>query len=784
MSDGNDIEAIALQKFAIGQPVRRMEDQTLVRGQGQYTDDVDLPGQVYAAFVRSQVAHGRIAGIDQGAARAMPGVLAIYTGADLAKMGYGGLTSRLPLKSRDGSPLKNPERAVLPTDKVRYVGDPVACVIATSVSEAEAAAEAVEVDIETLPAVVDMRTADKAGADVWDAVPGNVALDYLFGDPDKVAAAFAQAAHVTRLEMENQRVVVCAMEPRSCVAAHDGESGRFTLYSPTQSVMGSKANAAGLMKVAPDKVRFVATNVGGSFGMKAAVFPEYVCALHAARDLGKPVKWTDTRSNSFLSDHHGRAQAFTGELALDKEGRILALRLTGHGDLGAYLTNFGPQLSTFNVVKHVASVYRTPLLEVSTRCVFTNTVPVTAYRGAGRGEGNYYMERLIDTAAHEMGIDPAEIRRRNLVEASEMPFKSVSGSVYDCGDFPAQLEKALAEADWSGFPARQKASAAKGMLRGRGIGQFLEATAPVQKEQGSIHFEQDGSVTLYTGTHDHGQGHGTTFAQVVGSQLGLPFEKIRIVQTDSDRLMSGGGTGGSKSIMASGTALFEAGTRVIDKAKLAASFILEASVGDIQFKGGRLSIVGTDRGVSLLDLARKIASHPALPADCPASLNVDYVHDSAPATFPNGCHIAEVEIDPDTGIIHIDRYTMVGDFGTLVNPLIVEGQLRGGVVQGLGQCLMEAARYDDEGQLLSGSFMDYAMPRAADAPVMRYADLPVLTKTNPLGVKGCGEAGASGGLPSIMNAIVDALSPYGVKHMEMPATPEKVWRAIRGGKAA
>ncbi len=783
MSDRTSLEALASANYGIGQPVRRSEDHTLVRGQGQYTDDVNLPGQVYAAMVRSQVAHGLIKGIDTAAALALPGVLAVYTGADLATAGYGGITSKVPLKNRDGSAMKAPERPALCTDKVRFVGDPIACVIATSASVAEEAAEAVAVDIEQLPAVLDMRAAATSAAPpVWDGAPDNVCLDYLFGEPDKVAAAFAGAHHVTRMRLENKRLVVNAMEPRACAAAYDKASGRFTLYAPTQGVLGSKANAAALMKVAPDKMRFVAVNVGGSFGMKGAVFPEYVCAMHAARALDRPVKWTDSRSDSFISDHHGRAQDFDAELALDKNGHILALRLTGYGDLGAYLSNFGPLLPTFNVVKHVVSLYRTPLLEVSTRCVFTNTVPVTAYRGAGRPEGNYYMERLIETAAREMGIDSAEMRRRNHVKPSDMPYKAASGSVYDCGDFPAILERTLADADWAGFPARAKDSAARGKLRGRGIGQFLEQTAPVMKELGAIHFEADGTITLLTGTHDHGQGHATSFAQIVGERLGVPFDRIRVMQTDSDRLSSGGGTGGSKSIMSSGTALVGASDRVIEKAKQAASFVLEASPGDLHLKGGRLSIVGTDRGISLLDLAKAIAKDPTLPADCPRSLDVDYVHEAAPPTYPNGCHIAEVEIDPDTGITQVVKYTMVGDFGTLINPLIVEGQLRGGVVQGIGQCLMEEARYDEDGQLLSGSFMDYAMPRAADTPVMGFASLAVPTKANPLGVKGCGEAGVAGSLTSVMNAVMDAVAPYGIKHIEMPATPETVWRALKDAK--
>jgi carbon-monoxide dehydrogenase large subunit len=785
MSERNDIEKLALQKFAIGQPVPRLEDQRLVRGQGQYTDDVNLPGQAYAVVVKSTVAHGVIKGIDTAAAKAMPGVLAIFTGADISKEGYGGFTSRMPMKSRDGSAMKAPERPALTSDKVRFVGDPVAFVVAETAAEAEAAAESVEVDIEPLPSVVDVRQAGKRGTpDVWAEAPGNMALDFLYGEPDKVAAAFASAAHVTKMRLENKRLIVAAMEPRACVADYDKAASKFTLYAPTQGVLGSRTNAAGIMKVTPDKMRFVAVNVGGSFGMKMSIFPEYVCALHAARDLGRPVKWTDTRSEAFTSDHHGRAQDFEASLALDKDGRILALRLDGWADMGAYLTNFGPVMPTINVLKHVASLYRTPLMEVSTRCMFTNTVPITAYRGAGRPEGNYYMERLIDTAGREMGLDPAEIRRRNLIQPNEFPFRAASGSVYDCGDFPAILERALAEADWEGFPKRAAESNARGKLRGRGIGQFLEMTAPVQKELGSIRFQTDGTVMLRSGTHDHGQGHWTTFAQVVSTKLGIPLDKIKLMQTDSDQLPAGAGTGGSKSIMAGGTALVEASIRVVDKAKQAASYLLEASAADITFEAGRLSIVGTDRGISLMDLAARLAGGSSLPDDCPKSLDVDHVHDAAPATYPNGCHVAEVEIDPDTGIVDVVGYTMVGDFGTVINPLVVEGQLRGGVIQGLGQCLMEQARYDEEGQLVSGSFMDYAMPRAADTPHMAFSSHPVPTRNNPLGVKGCGEAGTSGGLPSIMNAINDALTPFGIKHMEMPATPEKVWRAIKDFKAA
>jgi len=774
-----DMESLATMKFAIGQPTPRVEDPRLLRGEGRYTDDVNRTGQVYCAMVRSTQAHGIIRGIDTKAARAMPGVLAVYTASDLAAAGYSPMGYRVALPGRDGSPLIKPKRYALAGDKVRFVGDPVACVIAESRAAAEDAAEAVIVDIDPLPAIVAMADAVAPDAPViWDEAANNVALDYHFGDSEKVADAFARAAHVAKLHLVDSRIVINAMEPRAAVAEYEPGEGRFTLWAPTQGVMGSRANAAEMMNVAPEKVRFIATNVGGSFGMKGAIFPEYVCVMHAARELGRPVKWTDKRSESFLSDHHGRAQEFDAELALDEEGRFLAVRCTGFGDLGAYMTQIGPLFSTFNIVKHVNSCYRTPLIEVSTRCVFTNTVPVTAYRGAGRPEGNYYMERLIDTAAAQMNIDPAELRRRNHIRPEELPYKAPSGSVYDSGDFPAILDKALDAADWAGFPARKRESERRGRLRGRGIGQFLEVTAPLQAEYGGIHFEADGTVTILTGSHDHGQGHGTTFAQIVATELGAPFEKIRLMQTDTDQLKTGTGTGGSKSLMCSGTAFFEASGKVIEQGKSIASHMLEAAPEDIEFSAGRFSIAGTDRWISIMDMAARLRAGETPPGDGPKTLDVDHVAAAGPATYPNGCHVCEVEVDPETGVVEIVKYTMVGDFGTVVNPLVVEGQVQGGVVQGIGQCLMEDTQYGADGQLLSGSFMDYAMPRATDAPRMDYAALSVPAKTNPLGVKGCGEAGCAGSLTSVMNALVDALSAYGVRHIDMPATPRRVWEAI------
>lgn len=778
-----DEEALATMKFGIGQPVVRSEDVRLVQGQGQYTDDVNQKGQVYLAMVRSPVAHGKIRKLDTSAAAGMPGVLAVYTGKDLEKAGYNSTAPKMPFKSTDGTPMHHMEHEILATGMVRYAGEPLACVIAQTQAQAQDAAEAVAVDIDPLPAVIEARDAVKDGAPlVFDDVPNNVALTYQFGDSAKVEEAFQKAAHVTKVNLVDSRIVINAMEPRSVVAVYDGKKEHFTLYASTQGVLGSRGTAAQVMNVPPEKMRFIAVNVGGSFGMKGAIFSEYVCALHGARELGKPVKWTDTRSESFLSDHHGRDQEFTGELALDKDGNFLAIRFRGFGNLGAHCTTMGPLFSTFNVVKHTVSLYKTPLVEVQTRCVYTHTVPVTAYRGAGRPEGNYYMERLVDMAAAELGMDPAKLRRKNLIRKSQIPYKSPSGSTYDSGDFAAVLDKALELADWKGFNARKRESARRGKLRGRGIGQFLEVTAPINNELGSIKFEKDGSVLISTGTHDHGQGHWTTFSQVLNSQLGVPFDKIKLMQTDSDQLSAGAGTGGSKSIMNSGTAIAEASAKVIEKGKLIASHLLEAGVEDIEFDAGNFRIAGTDRSITIMDIAQQLREGVKLPPDAPKSLDVEHVTEPGPATYPNGCHIAEVEVDPETGEAEVVKYSMVGDFGTVINPLIVEGQVHGGVVQGIGQCFYEHTVYADDGQLISGSFMDYAMPRADNAPAFENAFHNIPATTNPLGVKGCGEAGCSGALPSVMNALMDALRDYGVKHIDMPATPLKVWQAIQNGK--
>jgi carbon-monoxide dehydrogenase large subunit len=764
--------------YAIGQPALRKEDGTLLRGQGRYTDDIDLPGQAYATILRSRYAHGRIKSIDIAAAKAMPGVLGIYTGADVKD--YGTLQSALPFKSRDGSDMKKPGRHALPTDKVRFVGDPVACVVAATLLQAKDAAEAIEVDIEPLPVVTNPEQAMGANAPaIFDDVPGNVALDFHYGDSEKVAAAFAGAAHKVKLRLVNSRTIVNTIEPRAAIGSYDAGKERFTLHSCSQGVMGLKAGLVGVLKTTPDKVHVITGNVGGSFGMKAQVYPEYICILHAARALGRPVKWTDERSTSFVSDNHGRDHVQTAELALDAEGHFLALRLAGYGNLGGFQGAMSPQPPTLNIVRNVISLYRTPLMEVSTKCVFTNTTFVSPYRGAGRPEGNYFMERLIDYAAAQTGFDRIELRRKNQIRKGDIPFKAASGATYDSGDFPAILKQALEASDWKGFNKRKRESKKRGRVRGIGVGCYLEVTAPANKEMGGISFDADGGVTIRTGTLDYGQGHATPFAQVLSEKLGVPFEKIRLIQGDSDELIAGGGTGGSRSMMNSGMAIVEASAKVIEQGKQIASHALEASAGDIEFKDGEFIVAGTDRSIGIMNLADKVRSGGVkLPPDGPQSLDVKHVSEGAPAAYPNGCHVCEVEIDPDTGNIDVVKYTAVNDFGTIINPMLVDGQTHGGVAQGIGQTLLEHTVYDEQGQLLSGSYMDYAMPRANHVPDFAVLSHPVPAKTNPLGVKGCGEAGCAGSLTSIMNAVVDALSVYGIRHIDMPATPQRVWQAI------
>ena len=782
MSNRTDEGGLALEKFGIGQPVLRVEDPKLLRGQGRYTDDVNAPGQVYAVMVRSRYAHGTIRMVDVAAARAMPGVVGAYSAADLAAAGVNPIKCGMMVNGRDGKPWLTPVRPLLASGKVRFVGEAVAMVVAETRAQAKDAADAVEVEIDPLPAAASAAEALASGAaQIHDSVPGNVAVDYHWGDSAAVAAAFAKAAHVTKLKLVSNRIVINPLEPRSALGQFDPGTQRYTLQVCSQGVFGMKGGTANVLGTTPDKVRILTDNVGGSFGMKSQVFPENGLVLFAAKALGRPVKWTDERSTSFLSDSHGRAQKIHCELALDAEGKFLAVKVSGYGNLGAYITGVAPQPLSLNIGKNLASVYRTPAMTVDIKTVLTNTTLMGAYRGAGRPEANYFMERLIDRAADEMGINRLTLRKRNFIKPAQIPFSASSGMVYDSGDFQGVFNKAIELSDHANFARRKKESRKRGKLRGIAVGSYLEVTAPPNVELGKIVFEADGSVKLITGTLDYGQGHATPFAQVLSAQLGVPFERIKLEQGDSDLVHTGNGTGGSRSITASGTAIVESSRLVIEKGKRAAAHLMEASEGDIEFANGRFTIAGTDRSIDIMELARRLRDGK-MPEGVPSSLDVDHTTEAIPSTFPNGCHVAEVEIDPETGVIQIARYTGVNDFGTVVNPMLVAGQLHGGVAQGIGQAFMENVSYDANGQPITGSFMDYALPRAEDIPLMQIGDHPVPAKSNPLGTKGCGEAGCAGSLATLMNAVLDALSEFGITHLDMPLTPERVWRAIRDAK--
>jgi carbon-monoxide dehydrogenase large subunit len=785
MNEGDPAFATTM-KFGVGQPVARTEDPRLLRGEGRFTDDFDLPRQAVGCSVRSPVAHGVLENVDISAALAAPGVLAVYTGADMEAAGYGHFPCVLTLKSHDGRPLIAPPRPAMALDRVRHVGDLVAFVVAETLEAARDAAELVMLEIEPLPAITAAEDAVAEGAPViWDEAPDNVCLDWRGGDIEATDQAFAEAAHVTRLRLVSNRVVAAPIEPRVALAEYDAESERFTLRASCQGVFGLRQTLANvLLKVPPEQVRVLADDVGGSFGIKIPPYPEYVPMLHGARALGRPIKWCDERGGSFLTDQQGRDEVVDGELALDADGTFLAVRISGLGNLGAYVSPVGPLPLSANILKNLPGVYRTPAADVHIRCVFTNTTLTGPYRGAGRPEANYYMERLIDQAARETGRDPVELRRGNLIPAAAMPFTAASGMEYDSGDFATILDLCVDNADWAGFPARREAARAAGRLRGLGLACYLEVTAPPAGEMGGLRFEDDGTVTIVTGTFNYGQGHATAFAQVLVDKLGIPFERIRLHQGDSDELIAGGGSGGSRSIMASGTAILTAGDQVIEKGRELAGHFLEAAAADVEFGEGEFRIVGTDRAIGILELAERVRGAGALPGELPDSLDVELVADAVPSTFPNGCHICEVEVDPATGAVAVDRYTVVDDFGTLVNPLLVEGQVHGGVVQGIGQALLEETAYDEGGQLLSGSFMDYAMPRADHIPDMAFATHAVPATTNPLGVKGCGEAGCTGALPAVMNALADALAQAGAGPIDMPATPERVWRALREASAS
>jgi len=773
-----------MTKFGLSQPVRRVEDPRLLVGNGSYTDDLSLPGELHGIVLRSPHAAAKLVSIDTTDAKALPGVVAIYTSADLDADGIGELPCQALIKNKDGSNIHNLGHPVLARGAVRHAGDPVAFIVAETIEAARDAAEAILVEYDALPSVTDLAVALEPGQPlVWEAAAGNQVFDWDIGQKDLTDELFAKAAHVTRLTVVNNRIVVSSIEARAALAVF--ADGRFTLRTNTQGGWLLKDILGGdVFKTGAESFRILTPDVGGGFGMKLFVYAEHVLTCYAARKLGRPVKWASERSEAFLCDTHGRDNITLGEIALDADGMFLALRTRNVANMGAYLSTFAPYIPTAAGTGVLASVYGFKAVYANVIGVFTNTVPVDAYRGAGRPESNYLVERLIDAAAREIGVDRVELRRRNMVTPEAMPHRTPVGKLYDSGDFRIVLDAALAKSDWAGFEARRAESAKRGKRRGIGLAYYLEATGGAPTERAEIRFAEDGFVDVYVGTQSTGQGHETAYVQLTVDQLGVDGEKVRIRQGDTDTIPTGGGTGGARSLYSEGQAILLTASSVIEKGKQAASDVLEAAPVDIVFEQGRFSVIGTDRGVDIVTLATGQRARANKGEDV-VTLDAAEVAEIKSHTFPNGCHIAEVEVDPDTGLLEVVRYIVMDDVGKAVNPMIVRGQVHGGVAQGLGQAVFEHTAYDSEsGQLLAGSFMDYALPRAGDLPDIEVDFVEVPCLSNPLGVKGAGEAGAVGSPPAVINAIVDALTPVGVTHVDMPATPERLWSAIANAKAA
>ena len=770
-------------QFGIGQAVRRREDRRFITGTGRYVDDERASRQAYAAFLRSPHAHAKINAVDTSAAKHAPGVLAVYAGADVQAAGLGTIKCVAPLKNRDGSNFFNPGRPLLAQGKVRHVGDPVALVIAESLAAAKDAVELIEVDYAALPAVIDPAEAVEPGAPaLWDEAPGNVALDWALGDANKTEEAFAKAAKIVTLDLAINRVMVAPIEPRGILAEYDPKSERYTVHIGTQGAFGMRGSVAQHLGVKDDKVRIITGDVGGSFGMKTFDFPENTLLPWAAKQLSRPVKWLSDRQEAFLIDTQGREQKVRAELALDKDARFLAVRAETLANIGAYLSQFSVFVATMAGFRLLTGAYRIPAAHVHVRTVMTNTVWVDAYRGAGRPECSYIIERLVDEAARQTGLGRDEIRRRNLVRAADMPWQTPLLVAYDSGDFPANLELGLKAADFAGFEARRQEAHARGKLLGLGISYYMEVTAAMPQEKADIRFLPSGRVRMGIGTGPSGQGHATAFAQILADRLGIDLDAIDFVTGDTDALSQGGGTGGAKSLLLAGTAVVDAAAKIIAKGKRLAGHFLEAAESDIEFRDGRFAIAGTDRGIDIWELAARTRAAAKLPEGLPSALDDAGLSTGNKNTFPNGAHLCELAIDEDTGVAEILRYAVVDDFGVLVNPLIVEGQIHGGIVQGAGQILIEDARYDASGQLLTGSFMDYAMPRADDFPSFAVEFHNVPCTTNVLGIKGAGEAGTVGALGATMNAVLDALSPLGIAQLDPPATPQRLWAAIQKAK--
>nr|WP_123691482.1 xanthine dehydrogenase family protein molybdopterin-binding subunit [Stella humosa] len=773
-----------MEQFGFGQPVRRKEDRRFLTGRGRYTDDINLAGQAYGHVLRSPHAHARITRLDTEAAAAAPGVLAVLTHADLVADGIPSLPCHVDVPGRGGEKMFAPLRPVLADGTVRFVGDLVAFVVAESAQAARDASELIEVDYDPLPAVVDAVAAMEPGAPLlWPERGSNLCVHWESHDGTAMRAAFARAARVVRCDLVNNRLVGNPMEPRVAIGEYDPATGIRTLHSPTQGVVKLWQGLATLIfNVPQDKIRVVSPDVGGGFGLRGKLFPESVLVVWAATRLQRPVKWTADRSETFLCDPHGRDHVTTCEMAFDAGGRILAMRAETAANVGAYLLDFGPRIPTIAGARIAGSVYDVPAMQLSVRVIFTNTVPTDAYRGAGRPEICYQMERLLDLGAEAFGIGREEIRRRNFIRPEQLPYKNQVGMVIDSGLFAQTMDQALDRADWAGFGAR-RAAARDGLLRGIGLGYYVEASGGQPFEEARVRFEEDGRVTLIVGTFSHGQGHETAFAQILAERLGVPFDEIDLRQGDSDFVKFGNGTGGSRSSQMGGVATARAAQQVVDKARRIAAHALEAAEADISFRAGGFEVAGTDLRIAIADVARLARDPARLPDGMEPGLDETCRYQRpTECNFPNGAHVAEVEIDPDTGVVRIARYVCVDDCGEIINPLLIRGQVHGAVAQGLGQALLERTAYDpDSGQLVSGSFMDYAMPRASDMPDLDVGFHVVRNPSNDLGVKGAGEGGSCGAPPAIVSAVCDAL---GITHIDMPLTPEVVWRAIRARQAA
>ena len=782
----------------IGAAVRRKEDGRFLTGKGRYTDDINRPGQTYAYLVRSPEAHANISGIDTAAAASAPGVVAVFAGADMAADGLGGLPCGWGIHNKDGSPMVEPPHPPLVVDRVRHVGDIVAVVIAETKAQAKEAAALVDVEYENLPAVASLSAAVSEGApQVWEDAPGNVCFDWEIGDQAATEAAFEGAAHVVSIDIVNNRLIPNAIEPRVAIGDYDTVSGDYTLYTSSQNphvirlLMG-----AFVMQIPEHKLRVVSPDVGGAFGSKIFHYAEEVIMTWAASKIGRPVKWTAERSESFMSDAHGRDHVTHAELALDEEGRFLALRVSTLANLGAYISTFGAAVPTILHGTLFAGCYTTPAIYGEVKAIFTNTVPVDAVRGAGRPEASFMLERLVDVSARRLGMDPVEIRRKNFIQPDQFPYQTPVLLEYDTGDYDGTLDLVLELSEWEGFEARREEAKSRGKLRGIGLSTFLEACGIAPSavagalgaraglfEVGQVRVHPTGSVTVLTGSHSTGQGHETAFAQIVSEGFGIGIDLVEIVHGDTDKVPFGMGTYGSRSLAVGGSAIHNAMQKIIAKGTKIAAHLMEAAEADVVFEDGRFTVTGTDKSLGLADVSLAAYVPHNYPEDLEPGLEETAFYDPKNFTFPAGAHVAEVEIDPETGVVELVAVSCADDVGRLINPMIVDGQMHGGLAHGIGQALLECCEYDDDGQLITGSYMNYTMPRAADLPFFKTGHNITNCTHNPLGVKGVGEVGSIGVPPAVINAVVDALAHLGVEHMDMPATPERVWRAIRDAAA-